>query len=135
MDLCGVATLLTTPFFMFNLNESNKFFLCRHWVDLRKGFNGLDGLVRRDFRNPLDGDVYVFLNKSRDTLKLLHWERGGYVVYHKRLESGRVTHTVFTKEVLSGFRVLRWDELVLLLEGINPKVQRRKRYNLEIKRQ
>lgn len=134
-DLCGVVTLQTTPFFMFNLNESNKFYLWRHWVDLRKGFNGLDGLVRQVCRNPVDGAVYVFLNKSRDTLKLLHWERGGYVVYHKRLESGRVTRTVFAKEALGGFEELRWDELVLLLEGINPKVRRRKRYNPEVKRQ
>lgn len=113
---------------MFSLNESNSFFLCICGVDLRKGFGGLEGLVRGDCRNPLDGDVFIFINKSRTTLKLLHWERGGYVIYHKRLEAGRISHKVFTKGA-TGFRRLRWDELVLLLEGIAPGVRRRKRYN------
>jgi hypothetical protein len=71
----------------------------------------------------------VFLNKSRTTMKLLHWERGGFVIYYKRLESGRISHKIFIKEG-HGFRSFRWDELVLLIEGISPKIKRRKRYNL-----
>ncbi|MDR1343725.1 MAG: transposase, partial [Tannerellaceae bacterium] len=59
-----------------------------------------------------NGDVYVFFNKSRTTMKLVHWERGGCVVYYKRLERGRVSHKLFVKEGM-GFRSLRWDELVL----------------------
>jgi hypothetical protein len=72
---------------------------------------------------------YVFFNKSRTTMKLVHWERGGYVVYYKRLERGRVSHKLFMKEGV-GFRSLRCDELVLLLEGISVGIRRRKRYNL-----
>ena len=62
-------------------------------------------------------------------MKLVHWERGGFTVYYKRLEIGRVSHKIFLKEGV-GFRSLRWDEWVLLLEGINPGIKRRKRYNL-----
>lgn len=114
---------------MFALNENNKFFLFGSSTDLRKGFNTLMGCVRSNsVLNPVDGSVYIFVNKPRTTLKLLHWERGGFVIYHKRLESGCICNTIFKKAPL--FYPLRWDELVLLLEGLPPKTRRRKRYNL-----
>lgn len=114
---------------MFALNENNRFYLRSKPTDLRKGFNTLVGCVNNGINlNPVDGSVYIFVNKSRNTLKLLHWERGGFVIYHKRLESGRVSNTIFKYDAL--FTPIRWDELVLLLEGIPPKTRRRKRYNL-----
>lgn len=113
---------------MFSLNENNRFYLYTGKTDLRKGFNTLSGMVRNHSSlNPLDGSVYIFINGTRTTLKLLHWERGGFVVYHKRLESGRISKVIFRTNAL--FRPLRWDELVLLLEGVNPNSKRRKRYN------
>lgn len=115
---------------MFSLNESNRFLVCLQGVDLRKGVNSLCGLVHSLSFTPHNGDVYVFINKNRTTLKLLRWERGGYVIYYKRLEKGRISHKVFTGTE-PGFRPLRWDELVLLIEGLNPKTRRRKRYNFE----
>ncbi len=115
---------------MFSLNEGNRFVVCLQGVDLRKGLDGLCGLIRYLSLSPTNGDVYVFLNKNRTTLKLVHWERGGFVVYYKRLESGRVSHRVFLKDGV-GFSSFRWDELVLLMEGISPKTKRRKRYNLQ----
>lgn len=60
-------------------------------------------------------------------MKLLHWERGGYVMYYKRLEQGRIHPRIFLRQG-TGFRSMRWDELVLLMEGISPKVARRHRY-------
>ena len=47
------------------------------------------GLVRKVGLEPANGDVYIFVGKSRATMKLLHWERGGYVMYYKHLEQGR----------------------------------------------
>jgi len=114
---------------MFSLNEGNRYVVCLTGVDLRKGLDGLCGLIRYLSLSPIYRDVYVFLNKNRTTMKLLHWERGGFVIYYKRLESGRVSHKIFIKEG-HGFRSLRWDELVLLIEGISPKIKRKKRYNL-----
>ena len=114
---------------MFSLNEGNRYVVCLNGVDLRKGLDGLCGLIRYLTLSPTNEDVYVFLNKSRTTMKLLHWERGGFVIYYKRLESGRISHKIFIKEG-HGFRSFRWDELVLLIEGISPKIKRRKRYNL-----
>lgn len=60
-------------------------------------------------------------------MKLLHWERGGYVMYYKRLEQGRFHPRIFLRQGI-GFRSMRWDELVLLMEGISPIVARRHRY-------
>ena len=53
------------------------------------GVNGMGGQVRKVGLEPANGDVYVFVGKSRTIMKLLHWERGGYVMYYKRLEQGR----------------------------------------------
>lgn len=75
---------------MFSLNESNHFVVCVYGVDLRKGLNGLCGIIRYQSLTPTNGDVYVFFNKNRTTMKLVHWERGGFVVYYKRLERGRM---------------------------------------------
>ena len=75
---------------MFSLNEGNRFVVCLQGVDLRKGLNGLCGLIRYLSLSPGNGDVYVFLNKSRTTIKLRHCKRGGFVTYYKRMESGYV---------------------------------------------
>jgi transposase len=59
---------------------------------MRKSFDGLCGLVQNNMhRNPLSGDVFIFLNKLCTHIKLLHWEEGGFVLYYKRLESGRIS--------------------------------------------
>ena len=96
---------------MFNLNESNRFVMSRTPVDLRKGVDSLCGAIR---------------SRSRTVLKLLHWERGGYTLYYKRLSMGRFHPKIFLREGI-GFRSIRWDELVLLMEGISPEASRRKR--------
>ena len=75
---------------MFSFNSSHRFEYYVKACDMRKGFDSLCGLVRNELgRNPLSGDVFVFVNKSRSTIKLLHWDSDGFVIYHKRLESGR----------------------------------------------
>ena len=113
---------------MFSLNENHRYYLFTQGADMRKGFNTLTGVITSNSElRPLDGSVYIFVNKPRTTLKILHWERGGFVIYHKRLESGRISKAAFKHE--TGFRSIRWDELVLLIEGINPNAKRRKRYN------
>ena len=98
---------------------------------MRKGIEGLCGMVRYLSLSPTNGDVYVFINKTRTILKLLHWERGGFVIYQKRLESGRISSKVFLREGV-GFSTIRWDELVLLLEGISPNIRRRNRCRFKI---
>ena len=89
---------------------------------MRKSFDGLSGLVRSEMgRDPLSGDVFVFLNRRRTHIKLLVWDRSGFVLYYKRLEEG--TFELPVSEAPS------WDQLVMMLEGVSmKKVRYRKRY-------
>lgn len=124
-------TLLPKSFAMFNLNENNRFVMAQQPSDMRAGVNKLCGEVRSVGLDPTNGDVYVFVGSSRKLMKLLHWERGGYVMYYKRLEQGRFHPKIFLRQGI-GFRSMRWDELVLLMEGISPRVARRRRYQTEV---
>lgn len=77
-------------------------------------------------RNPMSGEVFVFLNRNRTHMKLLHWEQGGFVLYYKRLESGTFPPP--------GTKIgeLSWSDLVLMVEGIQVvKSIRKKRYSLQ----
>lgn len=93
---------------------------------MRKGFNGLSGLVRAHMSYELlSGDVFIFLNRRRDRIKLLVWDRNGFVVWYKVLERGTFELPASKKETLE----LSWTDLQLLLEGIEIRsVKRRKRY-------
>lgn len=64
---------------MFSLNDSLSYYLYSRPADMRKGFDTLCGLVRSEMgRNPLSGEVFIFINGARATIKLLRWERGGW---------------------------------------------------------
>ena len=96
---------------------------------MRKGFDTLCGVVRSQMgRNPLSGEVFIFLNRQRSTVKLLHWERGGLVLYHKRLESGCFERPLYD-EKQNSFQ-MKWSELVMMVEGLSMKnVVQRKRFD------
>ena len=113
---------------MFNLNENNRFFISNAPTDMRVGVNATCGKVRQAGGDPTVGKVYVFVGKTRKVMKLLHWERGGYVMYYKRLETGRLSPRLFPSDLHIGFREIRWDELVLFIEGISLNARRRKRF-------
>ena len=90
---------------MFSLNESDRFLLFTRAVDLRKGVDPLSILVRSNSLCP----TYGILNRSRTRMKLLHWERGGYVIFYKRMEHGRISPTVFHDTGKALFMHYRWD--------------------------
>jgi len=93
---------------------------------MRKSFNGLSGLVNNELgREPTGGDVFIFLNRNRTHLKLLHWEAGGFVLYYKRLEQGSFTPPVFKGKSPR----MTWSELVLMVEGLQvEKAHQKLRY-------
>ena len=62
---------------------------------MRIGINGMCGCVRQYGMEPTSGDVYIFVGRRRTTMKLLHYEKGGYVLYYKRLERGRFYNRIF----------------------------------------
>jgi len=99
---------------MLALTSAHHYLLRRAPTDMRKGFDTLCGLVRDELgRDPLSGEVFVFIGSRRDRIKLLLYESGGYVLWYKRLEKGTI-------EVPEGDGALRitWRQLVLMLEGL-----------------
>lgn len=74
---------------MFSLGVS-RYFLYRESTDIRRSFDGLCGLVKeRPGQNPMSRDVYIFINKPPNRMKLLKWEPGGFVLFFKCLEKGK----------------------------------------------
>ena len=70
--------------------EVRKILAYRHPVDMRKQFDGLVSIVRNELReDPLSGSLYVFINRRRNYVKLVFWDRTGYCLFAKRLEQGR----------------------------------------------
>lgn len=111
---------------MLSFSSHQRYFLYRGATDMRKGFNGLSGIVRTHMAYELlSGDVFIFLNKRRDRNKLLVWDRNGFVVWYKVLEQGTFEMPLAKNETLE----MSWTDIQLLLEGIEIKsVKRRKRY-------
>jgi len=111
---------------MLSLGVSHRYYFYRLATDMRKGFNGLSGLVRSELgEDPLSGDVFIFINRKRDKMKLLLWDRTGFVIWYKGLEAG-------TFELPPGDAksyVISYEKLVMILEGIVlESVKKRKRY-------
>ena len=113
---------------MFNISKAYRYFMYGKRADMRKGFNGLCGLVRNEFlQNPLSGDVFIFINRPRNRIKLLHWQGDGFAIYYKRLEKG----TYEMPEINSTTASIELDaqQLLLILEGISLlSVKKRRRY-------
>jgi len=95
---------------------------------MRKSFDGLSALVQHEMKaDPANGSVYIFLNKQRNLIKLLHWEQGGFTLYYKRLEKGQVERP---RAGESG--EINWSDLMLAIEGISLEgVARKKRFFLK----
>lgn len=115
---------------MFTLSSSNKFHLYIHPTDMRRSFDGLSGLVQNNLeQNPCNGDVFIFINKRRDKIKLLHWQGAGFTLYYKRLEHG--TFELPEYDFLAGSITLSYAQLVMIVDGLSIKnIQKRKRYTL-----
>lgn len=111
---------------MLSVSTKVRIFLGTRPTDLRKGFDGLHGLVLEVLRqDPLSGDLFVFLNKRRDRLKLLVWEGDGGTILYKRLEAGTFAPPAGQADSLA----LSSAQLALLLGGIDLRETRqRKRY-------
>jgi transposase len=103
---------------MLTVAAGAKVFLAAEPVDLRRGHDGLTALVRTRFKmDPLDGDLFVFVGRRVDRVKVLFWDRGGFVLYYKRLARGRFR----MPRVPAGADriVLDGTELAMLLGGFD----------------
>jgi transposase len=109
------------------LPPSVKIFMSDKPVDMRKGVDGLMALVRNVWQKDVfSGHLFVFLGVSRDRAKILYWDKGGFVLFYKRLERSRFK----SPKVLNGQAIeLDSTELTMLLDGIDfAKVTRKKHW-------
>ena len=75
---------------IFNFTDTTRFYFFREPVDMRKGIHSLYHLVKISGNmDALNGDGYVFIGRTRKTIKVLRWQKDGFVLYNKKLELGR----------------------------------------------
>lgn len=118
---------------MFGLSSNHRYSLYSGPTDMRKSFDGLAGLVRNELgRDPQNGEVFLFINKRRDRIKLLHWAGSGFTLYYKRLEGGTFELPEYDLEACS--ITLTYAQLVMLVDGISIKnTVHRKRWESTVK--
>jgi transposase len=113
---------------MLSLSIYTKYYFYNIAVDMRKGCYGLCGIVQSQMKRPLlEGDVFVFLNKRRNQIKLLQWDKDGFAIYEKRLEQGTFERSNLSD--LSADTLLTSEQLQLILQGVFlHSVRHRKRW-------
>ncbi|WP_125041433.1 IS66 family insertion sequence element accessory protein TnpB [Bacteroides faecalis] len=116
---------------MFNLNDSNRFFLYPYPTDMRKSFYSLSGIVTNHMGMDVqDGDAYIFINKSLTGLKILHTEYGGLVIYNMKLERGAFKLPEIDSDDTATSRNIKWSDLMMIVQGISTSdVKRCSRWN------
>ena len=116
---------------MLNISDNLKIFAYTLPTDMRKGFAGLSGIVREQFAaDPTDGSLFLFVNRRRDRMKLLHFADGGFWLYYRLLEAGTF-ETLIAKDDSCKLQ-LDATELAMLLSGVTlvGSSKRRKRFEL-----
>jgi transposase len=124
---------------MLSLPSSVRIFLCGAPADMRRSFDGLARMVEEFVGgDPLSGHWFVFRNRRGDRLKILCWERHGYIIWYKRLEEGTFR---FPDEPGPDVRLSSVEasvcvstaELAMILEGVEWEgVRKRRRYERHI---
>ena len=112
---------------MLGLSSNLRYFQCCSPTDMRNGFDGLAGIVRNYLqKDPVSGDVFIFLNKTHTHIKLLYWDGDGFALFYKRLEKGRYARCTALNEPS---KEMKREELLMLLEGLSyNKMHRKKRF-------
>lgn len=113
---------------MLGLPPSVRIYFATELADMRNGIDGLRALVEGSLRHdPYAGHLFVFVGKAKDKIKILFWDRSGFVLYLKRLEKGR-----FQLPVVDERRThvtMEPAQLAMLLDGIDLNARRLARWN------
>ncbi len=113
---------------MFNLNDSMRYYLYPSPTDMRKGFYTLSGLVNDHMKQDVrSGDVFIFINRHCTSMKALHMENGGLVIYYMKLEQGSFTLPFFKDNEWA--HPFSWQNLLFMVQGLDPgKYKQKKRW-------
>ena len=119
---------------MLSVPSNVRLFLATSPADFRKSFDGLAALVESEFgMQPMNGNVFVFINKRANQVRILFWERDGFCLVAKRLESGTFRRT--RGDDGAAHVEIDGAQLVMLLQGVDAgSIKRRKRYSPNAKR-
>jgi transposase len=111
---------------VLNFGPNTRVFVALQPVDMRGSFDALAGHVRRLRADPLDGHVYLFVNRNRRLIRALWFDRTGWAMFSKRLERGSFE----LPDVEQGVGKVAVDpaQLAMILEGISLSARRRLRY-------
>jgi transposase len=117
---------------MFSLEASQRYFMCRHPVNMRKGIDSLFNLIRAESPlSPMSGDVFVFFSRNRQSVKLLRWDTDGFLLYQKRLERGSFEMPAINPA--TGYYELPWETFSFIMSGVSlESVRFRKRYRTRL---
>ena len=113
---------------MATLPAGVRVFVSTQPADMRKSFDGLVALTRRVLRQqPLSGDLFVFVNRTGSIAKILYWQRGGFCVWAKKLETGRFARWPSSQAAVQ----INDTQLMMWIDGIElSSVRQRKRFKL-----
>ena len=118
---------------MLSISGHVRVLLARQPVDMRKSFHGLVSLAETALRqDPLSGQLFVFVNRRRDRMKILYWGGAGFCIWYQQLEKGTYQlPDASTCEAAEGIEITA-SQLSLILDGIDllsvrqrPRFQRR----------
>jgi transposase len=104
--------------------SADKYFFYVDFVDMRKGFDSLSGIVTSRHLDPFSSDVYIFINRRRTQLKLLQWQGDSFSIYYKRLERGTYERAVASTN--ESFVCIDGNELQNIFKGISSRSNRQR---------
>jgi transposase len=113
---------------MLAVNATTRVYLYMRDVDMRRSYDGLMAIVQAEFARDIRlGDYFMFVNRRRDRIKIMWWDRDGLAIFMKRLEAGTVQKPIISNDAKS--LVIDQAQLAMLLTGIDvSNIKRRKRY-------
>jgi len=101
---------------MLSIPGNARLFLCQEPINMRKSFEGLSALVEQLFPEELlSGALFIFLNRRKDHMKVLYWDKDGLAIWFKRLEKGSFAWKWGSESLIDR------RTFFMLLEGITPK--------------
>ena len=113
-----------------SVTAQSKIYVYTPVADMRKGIDGLSGIVRSELNaDPTDGSLFIFINRRRDRMKILHFDGGGYWLYYRLLEAG--TFEELRCDIHSNRLAIDATQLAMWLSGVSlaASQRRRKRYS------
>jgi transposase len=107
-----------------------RIYLCVQPADMRRGFDTLAAAVKEFLQqDPFSGNLFLFVGRGRDRLKILYWDKDGFALWYKRLEEGAFKLPAVKNAGGTASVELKATELAMLLEGIDLKsIKRSQRF-------